>query len=87
MKELSTGVVTRDVDVAIGVGDETAGERWELSENSGEAFSEKEEKIGEGDWRAEEEVSFLDVVARKHGEIGGGEFEVGEGGFCSRNYS
>lgn len=79
VKELSAGVVTGDIDVAIGVTDETAGERWEISESSGETFSKKEEKIGDGDWRAEEEVALLDVVARKHGEVGGGEFEVRKG--------
>ena len=28
--------------------------------------------------RASEEAAFLDVVAREHGEIGDGEFEVSE---------
>ena len=29
--------------------------------------------------RAREEAAFLDVVAREHGEVGDGEFEVNEG--------
>lgn len=87
MNEQSTSVVTRDVDVTVSVGYETAGERWEMGENRRKALSEKKQKVRDGDWWAEEEVALLDVVAGEHREVGSGELEVRKGGFCCRKDS
>lgn len=81
MDEFNAGVVTGDVDVAVGVGGETAGERREMGEDTRKTAFEKKDKVGNGDWRASEEVAFLNVVAGEHREVGDGEFEVREGGF------
>lgn len=78
MNEFSAGVVTGNVDIAVGVGSETAGEWREMGEDARKATFEEKQKVGDGDWRAGEEVAFLNVMAGEHREVGDGEFEVGE---------
>lgn len=84
--EVCAGVVGGDVDVAVGVGGETAGEGREKREGVGEGgFKEREEGVG-GEVRrgAREEAAFLDVVAGEHWEVGDGEFQGFHSGLLIR---
>ncbi|KAJ0470924.1 hypothetical protein HanIR_Chr14g0724081 [Helianthus annuus] len=69
--EVSTRVIASDIDVAVRVGYKAARERWEMGEGVGKGVLEANEKVGKGERRSEKEIAFLDVVTRKHGEIGG----------------
>ncbi|CAL5407401.1 unnamed protein product [Camellia sinensis] len=87
VKEVNSGVIVCDVDVALGIGGETAGERGEVGESAGEAvFEEREERV-DGERRAGEEATLLNVVAGEHGEVGDGELEVSDYGFAIRKDS
>ncbi|GMP69222.1 hypothetical protein CsSME_00028561 [Camellia sinensis var. sinensis] len=87
VKEVNSGVIACDVDVALGIGGETAGERGEVGESAGEAvFEEREERV-DGERRAGEEATLLNVVAGEHGEVGDGELEVSDYGFAIRKDS
>lgn len=69
LDEFDTGVIAEDVDVAIGVGGETTGERREMRESGGKGAFEKGNKIKKGIWRGREKNTFLNIVARKHRKI------------------
>lgn len=78
--EVDACVITFDVNVTVFVSDQTAGERWKTRERFGETAFKKMEDASGVEIRGSEEAAFLDVVTREHGEIGDGEFKVGEGG-------
>ena len=69
MEELGSGVVAGDVHVAVGVGDQSAGERREVRESLREAEFEEGEKGFDGErWKIEEHT-LLDVVNGEHREV------------------
>ncbi|CAH9121421.1 unnamed protein product [Cuscuta epithymum] len=74
--KIGAGVVTGNINVSVLVGNEPAGEGWEMGECPGEAPLEQGGEVGGGKGRESEEGAFLDVVCGEHGQIGDGEFEV-----------
>lgn len=69
LDEFDTGVITEDVNVAIGVGGEATGERGEMRESGGEGAFEKGNKIRKGIRRGRKKNTFLNIVAREHRKI------------------
>lgn len=80
MDEVNAGVVALNMDIAVGISEETAGEGRENGESDGERALKREKEVREGKRRRREEDALLDVVAREHGEIGDGELEGFHGG-------
>lgn len=69
MDKVDPGVVARDIHVAIGVCPQSTSERREVRESLRETQFEERDKGINGDRRAGEEATLLDVVDREHGKV------------------
>jgi len=77
--EIDAGVVAGDVDVAVGISFQAAGEGGKVRESLRQGVLDLRDESREGERRAGEEVAFLDVMAGEHREVGDGELQIRHG--------
>lgn len=87
VNEINAGVISSDVDVTMGVGDQTAGEWLKMHQSRRKCALEKSEESINWERRTSKEAPLLNVMAREHWEIGSRQFEISKARFLLRNYS
>lgn len=69
LNKFDPAIIANDMNIAVGVGRQTARERREVGEGSGERTFEKGNEVGNRVRRVGEKNTLLNIVAREHGEI------------------